>query len=306
MTPPSSPTSRSAALAPYAEMLAASACFACMGAAIHWLGGHLHWSVVSFFRMFLSALLLIAVAKARGIPLLVRGEPAMWVRALAGSLGMIGNFYALTVMPVSDATAIYHTMPVWVALIRWVVYKESLSIVQWTCVAGAVVGVFITEEAMPESLNWGLAAGLGGAFFYAIASIGMSFLGGHHPQSVTIHFSLVASGVALVCMTLSLPARAEMVPASATIGAALLIPAVLGSFAQVLMAGALGRGHNVTVALVGLSQVVFAGLFDILLWDRAFTPAKIAGIAVILVSVGGMAAGRIGRGASAKTVAQFK
>jgi drug/metabolite transporter (DMT)-like permease len=280
-------------------MLAASLCFACMGAAIHWLGGHLHWSVVSFFRMFLSALLLIAVAKARGIPILVRGVPAMWVRALAGSLGMIGNFYALTVLPVSDATAIYHTMPVWVALIRWAVYKESLSPVQWVCVAGAVVGVFITEESMPDALNWGLAAGLGGAFFYAIASIGMSFLGGHHPQSVTIHFSLVASGVALACVAISLPGREEIVPASAAIGAGLLVPAVLGSVAQVLMAGALGRGHNVTVALVGLSQVIFAGFFDVFLWDRAFTATKITGIAVILVSVGGMAAGRIRRGRTA-------
>ncbi len=283
-------------LAPYAEMLAASLCFACMGAAIHWLGGHLHWSVVSFFRMFLSALLLIAVAKARGIPLLVRGVPAMWVRALAGSLGMIGNFYALTVLSVLDATAIYHTMPVWVALIRWVVYKESLSLAQWLCVAGAMAGVFITEEATPDALNWGLAAGLGGAFFFAIASIGMSFLGGHHPQSVTIHFSLVASGVALVCMAISRPGWDAIAPQSAAIGAALLVPAVLGSVAQVLMAGALGRGHNVTVALVGLTQVIFAGIFDVALWGRDFSPAKLAGIALILASVGGMAAGRMRRG----------
>ena len=97
--------------------------------------------VNSFFRMFLSAVLLIIVAKARGIPLWLHGIPAMWVRALAGSFGMIGNFYALTVMPVSDATAIYHTMPVWVALIRWVVYKERLAAAQWLCVAGAIAGV---------------------------------------------------------------------------------------------------------------------------------------------------------------------
>ena len=294
----SSPTSHRAPIGPYAEMLAASFCFACMAAAIHWLGAHLHWSVVSFFRMFLSSLMLIAVAKARGIPLLVRGVPAMWVRALAGSVGMIGNFYALTVLPVSDATAIYHTMPVWVALIRWAVYRESLSPVQWVCVAGAVTGVFVTEEASPDSFTWGLAAGLGGAFFFAIASIGMSFLGDHHPQSVTIHFSLVASGVALACMALSRPGWAAIAPESAAIGAGLLVPAVLGSVAQVLMAGALGRGHNVTVALVGLTQVVFAGLFDVILWNRTFSGLKIAGIAVILASVGGMAAAQVRRGAN--------
>jgi len=277
-------------------MLAASFCFAGMGATIHWLGGQVHWSVVSFFRMFLSALMLMVVARARGVPWLVRGEPAMWVRALAGSLGMIGNFYALTVLTVSDATAIYHTMPVWVALIRWVVYKESLSAIQWLCVCGAVVGVFITEQATPHAFSWGVAAGLGGAFFYAIATIGMSFLGKHDPRSITIHFSLVASGVAAACMVISAPGWGALVPASPGIGAALLVPAVLGSFAQVLMAGALGRGHNVTVALVGLTQVIFAGILDIALWDRDFTPVKILGIFVILASVGGMALGRARRG----------
>lgn len=286
-------------LAPYLEMLAASFCFAGMGATIHWLGGHIHWSVVSFFRMFLSALMLMVVAKARRVPLLVRGEPAMWVRALAGSLGMIGNFYALTVLTVSDATAIYHTMPVWVALIRWVVYKESLAPYQWLCVFGAVVGVFITEQAAPDAFNWGVAAGLGGAFFYAIATIGMSFLGNHDPRSITIHFSLVASGVALGCMVLSRPGWDAIVPPSASLGEALLVPAVLGSFAQVLMAGALGRGHNVTVALVGLTQVIFAGILDIALWDRDFSSMKILGIFVILASVGGMALGRARRGGTA-------
>ena len=65
-----------------------------------------------------------------------------------------------------------------------------------------------------------------------------------------------------------------------------------------LMAGALGRGHNVTVALVGLTQVIFAGLFDVLLWHRAFSAGKLLGIALILASVGGMAAGRMRRGAN--------
>ncbi len=279
-------------LAPYAEMLAASFFFACMAAAIHWLGQSVHWSMVSFCRMFFSALLLMAVASSRGIPILVMGPRAMWVRAGAGSLGMIGNFYALTHLPVSDATAIYHTMPVWVALLRRFGYGERLTWMQWGCVLAAVVGVFITEEATPDQMNLGIAAALGGAFFFAIATIGMSFLGDHHPQTITIHFALVASAVSLAIMLFSVPSGAGFIPPTAAVGFGLLVPAVLGSVAQVLMAGALGRGHNVTVVIVGLSQIVFAGFFDVLLWNRSFSLTKIAGIAIIVLSVAGMAMGR--------------
>jgi drug/metabolite transporter (DMT)-like permease len=269
-------------------MLAASFFFACMAATIHWLGQSLHWSVVSFCRMFFSALLLIVVASARGIPILVHGPRAMWVRAGAGSLGMIGNFYALTHLPVSDATAIYHTMPVWVALIRRVRYGEQLAWVQWTCVFAAVVGVFITEQAAPDQFNLGIAAALGGAFFFAIATIGMSFLGDHHPQTITIHFALVASAVSLAIMLVAAPGGAELIPQTPAVGIGLLVPAVLGSVAQVLMAGALGRGHTVTVAIVGLSQIVFAGIFDVFLWNRSLSPEKLAGIAIIVLSVAGL------------------
>jgi S-adenosylmethionine uptake transporter len=209
---------------------------------------------------------------------------------------MIGNFYALTHLSVSDATAIYHTMPVWVALIRRFAYRERLSLIQWTCVCGAAAGVFITEQASPDRFSAGVAAGLGGAFFFAIASIGMSFLGGHHPQTVTIHFALVASAVSLAIVLVSLPSGESFLPATPATAIGLFIPAVLGSVAQVLMTGALGRGHNVTVAIVGLFQVVFAGFFDVILWDRTFTPQKLLGIAIIVGSVAGMALGRRGHG----------
>jgi drug/metabolite transporter (DMT)-like permease len=273
-------------------MFAASFFFASMGATIHWLGESVHWSVVSFCRMFFSAVLLITLARMRGIPVLVVGPRAMWVRAGAGSLGMIGNFYALTHLPISDATAIYHTMPVWVALIRRVTYGERLSYLQWVCVCAAVAGVFITEEASPDKFNLGIAAALGGAFFFAIATIGMSFLGHHHPQTITIHFALFASAVSAGIIFVSLPGGATFVPPTPAIGFGLLIPAVLGSMAQVLMAGALGKGHNVTVVIVGLFQVVFAGVYDVVFWDRSFSLLKIVGIAIIVSCVAGMALAR--------------
>jgi S-adenosylmethionine uptake transporter len=183
-------------------------------------------------------------------------------------------------------------MPVWVALLRRFAYGERLSGLQWGCVLAAVVGVFITEQSAPDQFSLGIAAALGGAFFFAIATIGMSFLGDHHPQTITIHFALVASAVSVAIMLFNLPSGDVSVPRTAVVGFGLLVPAVLGSVAQVLMAGALGRGHNVTVVIVGLSQIVFAGLFDVFLWNRTFSTAKLAGIAIIVVSVAGMTFGR--------------
>lgn len=281
---------RDADASPYVHMLIASFCFACMAATVHWLGESVNWTLVTFCRMIFAVLLLTVIAKARGIPIVFTGPPALWVRAVAGSFGMIGNFYAIATLPVSDAVAIYHTMPIWVAVIRRVVYRESLSWTQWGCVAGAILGVFVAEEFSGTALSLGVVAAFVAAFSFAFAVVAMSFLGGYHPQSVTMHFSFFATFVALAAMAISAPAGGTFVPPSAWIALGLLVPPVLGSIAQILMTGAMGRGHNVTTALIGLTQLVFAGTFDAVLWHRSFTPIKLAGFGLIVICVIGMTA----------------
>jgi drug/metabolite transporter (DMT)-like permease len=266
-------------------MLGASFAFACMAASVHWLGDSLHWSVVTFCRMFFSVFLLMLLASARRIPIIFSGPPALWVRAGAGSLGMIGNFYAMTALPISDALAIFYTIPIWVAVFRRIVFREALSLLQWGCVFGAVAGVFVSQQFTGASAWDGVAMALGGAMFAAVAFIAMSFLGGIRPESVTIHFSMFASVVAAGAILISLPTGGTFLPSTPWMGLALVIPAALGSIAQVQMTSAMGRGHNVTVSLVGLSQVVFAGLFDVFLWNRSFTLVKLAGLALIAACV---------------------
>jgi len=269
-------------------MLGAAFTFACMAASVHWLADSLHWSVVTFCRMFFSIFLLLLLAWARRIPVIFTGPPALWVRAGAGSLGMIGNFYAMTVLPISDALAIFYTIPIWVAVIRRCLYRESLSVLQWACVAGAVAGVFVSQEFTGSSAWDGVAMALFGAVFAAIAFIAMSFLGNIRAESVTIHFAMCASVVAAIAIAVSLPAGGTFLPAGIPMGLALLVPAALGSVAQILMTSAMGRGHNVTVSLIGLAQVVFAGIFDVILWNRSFTFVKLSGLALIVFCVATM------------------
>ena len=267
--------------ASHVNMLAASLCFASMSTCVHWLGAHMHWSIVTFFRMFISLLLLLTLARMRGIPIIVFGPRALWVRSITGSVGMACNFYALTLLPVSDALAMLHTAPIWVALIRRVVYRDRLYAVDWLCVLGAVAGVLIAEGASFGVEPLGVAVALIGAVFASCAFISISHLSHIRPESVTLHFAAFGSTVAFALLLISLPLSLDNLPPAPVHAGGLLLIAVLGSFAQVFLTLGLSRGHTVTMTLIGLTQIVFGGLYDFLLWGHTFSPSKLLGFALI-------------------------
>ena len=57
---------------------------------------------------------------------------------------------------------------------------------------------------------------------------------------------------------------------------------VTGTLGQVLLTKAYAAGAPAKVAVVGLTQVVFAMGFDVALWGRSLTPAALAGFALVL------------------------
>lgn len=263
------------------NMLTAAMCFASMGACVHWLGGYMHFSVVTFFRMFISLALLLVFARPRGIPIVIFGSRALWVRSGVGSIGMICNFYGMTMLPISDALAMLHTAPIWVALIRRAIYKDTLDAVDWLCILGAVGGVFLAEGATFDVEPFGVTVALFGAFFAGCAFVSMGFLGSMRPESVTMHFAGFGSLVALGFFLASLPGSTGGLPPTALHGGGLVLTAIFGTFAQIFMTMGLARGHTVTMTLIGLTQVVFAGVYDWLFWDQTFTATKLLGFGIM-------------------------
>lgn len=262
-------------------MLTAALCFATMGACVHWLGEFMHWSVVTFFRMFLSLLLLLALANLRKIPIIVNGPPALWVRSATGSIGMICNFYAMTLLPISDALAMLHTAPIWIAFIRRIVYRDTFGLPDWLLTIGAIAGIFLAEGSTFDVAPRGVVVALFGAFFGACAFVSMGFLSQLRAESVTMHFAAFGALVAAGFIVIGLPASAEGLPPIPLHAGGLLLTAILGTFAQIFLTLGLSRGNTVLMSLIGLSQVVFGGFFDWLIWGHTFTLTKLAGFGLV-------------------------
>jgi drug/metabolite transporter (DMT)-like permease len=93
-----------------------------------------------------AGLLLLCVARLRGQPLAV---PRQHWAAVAGgalvylALWNVGSALAAVLIPSGQAAVLGFTMPVWAALIGWLVFGQRLSARQWGAVALAAAGVLL-------------------------------------------------------------------------------------------------------------------------------------------------------------------
>ena len=93
-------------LRPYLWMLVGSFAFSWMGTLAHHVGSAesqgVDWQVVAIFRAIVPLVLVGAWALAAGVRLVFWKPGILWMRSIAGSLSLVGTFYALTRLPVSD------------------------------------------------------------------------------------------------------------------------------------------------------------------------------------------------------------
>ena len=80
-------------------------------------------------------------------------------------------FYALTELPLAEATSYSFAMPLFLTVLAWAVLGEKLKWQTWLATVIGFCGVLIIMR--PDALTVGLAAlaGLSAAFFHAVAAI---------------------------------------------------------------------------------------------------------------------------------------
>jgi drug/metabolite transporter (DMT)-like permease len=282
-------------IAPYLWMLQACLVFTAMGVLTHALGQWCDWQLIVIARAGLVLLFVAGFAKARGKRILVIGSPTLWIRSIAGSLSMVCTFYALTRLPVSATLTLTNMFPIWVALLSWPLFGEPPPLQVWIALAGGSVGVFLVQQPHFGENGRAVVAGAAASVFTAVAMLGLNRLRDVEPQSIVVHFSAVATVVCTASWFLfeHLPPR-EIVPPSVIV-LMLLGIGVTASFGQVLLTRAFAAGDPSRVAIVSLSQIIFALVPDALVFDHPVDATTLIGIVLIAAPTAWLMAREYGR-----------
>lgn len=267
----------------YLYALWSSLAFATMGALSHLAGERCDWRYVAAARTSLAFVFSAALALSTGVRLVAAGPRVLWMRSLAGSVGLLCAFYALTHLPVSTSLTLSNTVPVWVTLLAWPVLGHRPNASVWAAIGVGLTGVVLVQR--PELSGGGLAGSLAlfSALCTACAMIGLNRLGRIDARAVVTHFSGVSTVFALAFLgATGGPALLREFPRDAATLALLTCVGLAGTVGQIFMTRAFASGAPSRVSVVGLSQIVFALLFDLILWRRALDGLTVAGIFLVM------------------------
>lgn len=264
-------------------MLAGSLCFAAMNALARGLR-HIPWPALGFSRALIGFVAAVLVARARGASLSIVDRRRMWERSIAGSTGMLCTFYALTHMPLADATALLNTTPLWIAALAWVTLRERLSTRVWVALAIAFAGVLLIERPGLRVDGFAGVVALGAGLAGALAMVSLRKLSGETPDAVVVHFSAIATGIlGLALARHVIFVGVPSMPSPRDAGLVLLMGlAATGGQFSITRAYALDKAARVGAS--GWIQLALALAIDALVFHRWPDHPALAGITLLLVS----------------------
>ena len=148
-----------------------------------------------FFRNFVALLIATATLIKTKTPFKVEGKTNKWVifvRAAAGTAGMLGNFYAIDKLALSDASMLNKMSPFFTIVFSYLFLKEKLTPFQLLTVIGAFIGaLFIIKPSFANAALFpaiiGFLGGMGAGLAYAC----VRYLGQHgvHGKVIVAFFS---------------------------------------------------------------------------------------------------------------------
>jgi drug/metabolite transporter (DMT)-like permease len=286
-----------AELRPALWMLWGALAFAAMGAMTHALGARCDWMQIALVRALFMGVAITAVAWVTRVRLVVWRPRVLWVRSLAGTSSLFCSFYALTRLPVAEVLTLTNTYPIWIIVMSCAVFGQRPTARELLAVACGMIGVALIEQPRVGYDQGAALIALLSAVCAAVAMLGLHRLKDVDPRAVVAHFAgvaTVATAAVLAWRSAGSHAATSLLPLhpATPMSTLLLLGGVglTGTVGQVFLTKAYAAGIPSGIAVISLTQVIFALGFDIVFWGRTMPPMALLGMALILMPTAWIAA----------------
>lgn len=259
-------------------IISATFFFTAMGACVKGASQTIPLFEIVFTRSIVSVIMLAFFLQWRGITYRA-GNPLMLIsRALAGSLAIGCNFYALGHLNFGDATVLLLTFPVFVALLSFIFLGERPSRRLLMLIGIAWLGIALILKPQLDVVNFAGLIALLAAIFSSL-DVMTVHLSTRTDHALRIAFYLVA-GASLMSFPLMLQNFVWPTPFTALL---LLGAGVFGTFAQILISQAYGLGEVSRLSPLSYVSVVNAFVLGLIVWDEVPHWSSLLGAGTVVV-----------------------
>lgn len=231
------------------------------------------------FGRYIFALTALVVATAILRPRFTK--PALWFhfwRASAGSTGVTCMFAAAALIPLADATAISMLNPIIAMVLAIPLLKETVGPRRWLAAGLSIIGALLLIRPGFSSFQPAALIALLAAVILAVEIIFVKLLSGREGTIQILLFSnsfgtLFAGSIALFVWIA--PTHQQWL---ALVGIGLLMVS-----AQALFLFAIRRGDASFVAPLFYATLIFAALYDLIIFEARPTALSLTGAGIIIL-----------------------
>lgn len=261
--------------------LTAFAVFSTHDVIVKHLGATYSTFQIVFFTALMSFPILTLVLIRDQKPGTLRPKHPYWlaVRSLSGAVSGLSAFYAISLLPLSQVYAFFFAAPLLITLLAIPILGETVRLRRGLAVVVGLLGVLIVLRPGASPLSSGHIAALVAACAAALASIVVRKIGKEERGVVMILYPMMTN---LLVTAVVLPFVYVEVPIG-DLGL-LAIDALLVLIAMALLVAAYSQAEAIVVAPMQYSQIIWATLFGIVLFDEYPEWQTYLGTAVIAAS----------------------
>jgi drug/metabolite transporter (DMT)-like permease len=257
----------------------AFACLAVMSALAKVADRHAATEVIVLFQNLICFVAIAPFAVRHGEAPLKTGRFRLHVlRAATGTGAWLALFYAITMIPLTNAVLLTYSAPLWLPLIAWMLGGQRVAGRVWLGVALGFLGILLVLHPSNSPLNFGAVLGLVAAILLPLALLSVRWLSATEPTERILFYYFLLSTL----MILPFAVFAWRAPDGWAwlyllgIGVCLLL-------SQVLIIIAYRHASAVTLAPIIYSVIVFTALINWAVWDHVPTLLEAAGMLVVIV-----------------------
>ena len=261
-------------------ILTSAFCFATMNMFVR-LSGDLPSIEKSFFRNFVAMIIsfLMIIRNKDGFRWEKGNSTLMFVRAFAGTIGILGNFYAVDHLMLSDATMLNKMSPFFAIIFSIFLMKEKVSLSQALIVLGAFIGALFVVKPTFSNVNLfaaeiGFIGGVGAGLAYTcVRKLGTR---GEKGSRIVFYFSLFSCLVTLPYMLF------DFHPMTFNQLILLLLAGASAAGGQFAITAAYTYAPAKEISVYDYSQVIFAAIYGFIMFNQIPDAYSFLGYLIII------------------------
>jgi drug/metabolite transporter (DMT)-like permease len=263
-------------------MLLSMACFATMNVVIRLVADTMHPTQIVLLRNILSFALVVAWTM-----MLHQGMPRVSTRRLKGhfwraSIGFVAMetwFYSITIMPLTVATALSFTTPIFSTIFAILFLREQAGVRRWAAIACGFVGILVILRPDVNAVGGPAALVLFSSAIMAVAGVLVKTLTRtESPETIVFYMALFMIPWSLF------PALPHLSSVDAYQFWLIFLIALFSTAAHLMMTRAFKRVDMVVLMPFDFTRLVFTAILAYLVFGEVMDDNTVLGALIIVAS----------------------